>query len=235
MSTHPIWEETVELPIGLPAGDGDDDGDPAEHRVATVRKMTGNEEALLADPKLRGNGAKLITVLLSNCVTSLNGHSPVEARHVRSLYSADRNFLLLQLRRLTFGDELECNYRCPRCANTVRVIEDLSTIEVRAAEDASEEIAVTLRDGYRDSNGESHFEMVFGLPTGEDEEAASNRKDHNASRQRDALLARCLRRAGSIEQRKLQAAGIRILADLATGDRRLIQKELDEKAPRAQR
>ena len=38
----------------LPVGHLDEDG--RLHRVATLRKMTGHEEALLADRKLRANG-----------------------------------------------------------------------------------------------------------------------------------------------------------------------------------
>ena len=96
---------------------------------------------------------------------------------------------------------------------------------------AGAEVRVTLKDGYRDPDGNWQYELVFGLPTGEDEEAAAGRKDNNPSRQRDALLARCLRRVGTLEQRRIQAMGVRILADLSLGDRRLIQKALDEAAP----
>lgn len=222
------WEQTVELPVGLPV----EGGPPAEHRAATLRKMTGNEEALLADPRLRANGARLISALLSSCVTSLDGCRPVEQKHTRSLFSADRNFLLLELRRLTFGDELECSYRCPRCGSATQVVEDLREIEVRALDGGVPgEVTVTLQDGYQESGGELHFELTFALPTGEDEEAAAGRKDHNPSRQRDALLARCLRRVGAMDPRKVQASGVRILADLSMADRRRIQKALDEGAP----
>lgn len=226
---RPNWEHEVELPVGVPS---DGDAPSGQHRTATLRKMTGHEEALLADPRLRSNGAKLVTALLSSCLTSLNGFKPVESRLTRSLYSADRNFLLLELRKLTFGAEIECSYRCPRCGANVRVLEDLEQIEVRAGgEGEGGEITVELTDGYRDSNGDCHQRIVFALPTGEDEEAASGRKDNNASRQRDALLSRCLRKVGTMDTRKVEAAGLRILSELSMADRRLIQRALDEKAP----
>lgn len=222
------WEHSVELPVGLSI----DGGDPGDHRAATLRKMTGNEEALLADPKLRANGGKLITALLSSCLTSVNGCRSVELKHARSLSSADRNFLLLELRKLTFGDELECHYRCPRCGVAMQVIENLNDIEVRRSQpDDPGEVTIEIEDGYRDSTGECHRQLVFGLPTGEDEEAAAGRKDSNAARHRDALLARCLRRVGNMDPRKVQAAGVRILADLSMADRRRIQRVLDDHAP----
>jgi hypothetical protein len=195
--------------------------------------MTGNEEALLADPKLRGNGGKLITALLAACVTDLDEVEKITPAVIRRLSSADRNYLLLELRRLTFGDEMEAHYRCPRCQGVTAVLEDLAALEVRRVDDGetSMEISVTLEDGYRDPDGHWQHELVFTLPTGEDEEAAGSRRDGNPARQRDALLARCLKQVGDLETRRIHAMGIRILAELSMADRRLIQRALDEAAP----
>ena len=216
------------LPVGIAV---EEDGETAIHREVTLRKMTGNEEALLADAKLRSNGGKLITALLASCVTSLNGGGKSDPARIRSMYSADRNYLLLELRRLTFGDEMEAHYRCPRCQAVTVVLEDLSSIEIRRLEEKAEEVHVTLDDGYQSSEGQWHREFTFGLPTGEDEEVSAGRRDANVSRQRDALLARCLKRVDGMETRRVQASGVRILADLSMSDRRKIQKALDENAP----
>ena len=223
----PSWQRDVSLPVGF-----FDEEIGEIVRAATLRKMTGNEEALLADPRLRANGGKLITALLASCVTAL-GEKPGGNGRVRALSSADRNFLLLELRRLTFGDEMEAHYRCPHCQGTTLVVEDLSTIEVRRSEDDEEapEIRVNLGDGYQDPDGNWQTEMVFALPTGADEEAAGTRRDANPARQRDALLARCLKQVGDLEPRRIRAIGTKILASLSMSDRRRIQKGLDDAAP----
>jgi hypothetical protein len=222
------WQETVVLPVGYV-----EEGNGRVYREATLRKMTGNEEALLADPKLRSNGGKLITALLGSCVTALEEVEKINPADIRRLFSADRNYLLLELRRLTFGDEMEAHYRCPRCQGVTTAIEDLAALEVRRVDDCdtSPEIPVILQDGYRDPDGRWHHELVFGLPTGEDEEAAGSHRDGNPARQRDALLARCLKQVGDLESRRIQAMGIRILAEISMADRRLIQKALDDAAP----
>ena len=221
------WQQAVTLPVGYLNGNGHQ-----PHRQATVRKLTGKEEALLADSRLQGNSGKLITALLSNCVNSLEGVDRVDNEVARQLCSADRNFLLLQLRRLTFGDEMEAHYRCPHCQGVSQVWEDLSTLEVHALEDGEQlEVKVTLQDGYQDPDGNWHYELVFRLPTGEDEEVAAGRRDQNPARQRDALLARCLKQVGDLEPRRIDALGVRIMSDLSMGDRRLIQKALEEAAP----
>lgn len=220
------WQETVTLPVGL-----EDEETGQAVREVRLRKLTGNEEALLVEPRLRQNGGKLITALLASCVRAAEGGEKLPAATVRRLASADRNYLLLELRRLTFGDALEARYQCPRCGGTTLVLEDLANLEVRTLDELDDEIHVELRDGFRDTTGEVHRELVFRLPTGEDEEAAAARRDGNAARQRDALLARCLRRVGDLEPRRVEALGPRILAELSMSDRRLIQQAIEDAAP----
>jgi hypothetical protein len=221
------WQQTVVLPVGL-----EDEEDGTGLTEVALRKMTGNEEAVLADPKLRSNGGKIVTALLAGCVR-VDGGRKLGAQAARRLASADRNFLLLELRRLTFGDEMEARYTCPRCQRVTSVVEDLGEVDVRRLDDgdAGAEIVVLLEDGYRDPDGSIQRELVFGLPSGEDEEVAGSLRDANPARQRDALLARCLRRVGELEPRRMRALGSAILAELSMSDRRLIQRALDESAP----
>ena len=221
------WQQTVTLPVGY-----FDESQDVFVKEATLRKMTGNEEAMLADAKLRNNGGKLISAILGNCVTGFEALKAPSVKVVRRLASADRNFLLLQLRRITFGDEMEANYHCPRCQGITPVFEDLSTIEIRENDDAdtSPEVHVKVQDGYCDLDGNWHFDFVFRLPTGEDEEAAGSRRDGNAARQQDALMARCLQKVGNLEPKRIRSMGVRIMAALSMSDRRLIQKTLDQAA-----
>lgn len=221
------WTRTVSLPVGL-----FDEARGRLLRQATLRKLTGKEEALLSEPRLRDNGGRLITALLAGCVTALE-EQRADAEVMRRLPSADRSYLLLEARRLTFGDSLEAHYRCPHCQGVTAVTEDLGALPVRRAEDgaAALEVTVPLRDGYQDASGAWQRELVFALPTGEDEEVAGGRRDPNPTRQRDVLWARCLRRVGDMDPRRVEVQGARVLADLSMADRRLVQEALDAAAP----
>jgi hypothetical protein len=220
------WQTVVTLPVGL-----EDPETGSVLRDVTLRKMTGNEEAALADPKLRRNGGKLVTALIAGCAR-VEG-KPLGADAVRRLTSADRNFLLLELRRLTFGDLMEAQYTCPRCTGTTLMMEDLAELPVRTVDDGATdgEIEVHLEDGFRDADGAVHRDFSFRLPTGEDEEAAHALRDENPSRQRDALITRCLLSVGDLEPRRMRALGVRVLSDLSMSDRRLIQRHLEEAVP----
>lgn len=227
-----IREVDVELPVGLL----DDDG--RVHRTATVRKMTGHEEAVLADRKLRANGGRLVTELLAACVRRLGDVSPVTRQVAASLTSPDRNFLLLELRKLTFGSELEASYTCPSCRATTSAVEDLDAFPVRRSEIAGgEELVVELEDGYEDRTQDAWYPTLrFRLPTGTDEERVAAAARDNPARATNGLLARCLLAVvdadgAPMPTARREALGTRLLQDLTMGDRGRIERAFRGQMP----
>lgn len=125
------WESEFELPIGYT----DDAGNT--HRTAVLRKMTGKEEAILADRRNQRNGGKLVTELLHSCLVRLGDMPKNGPGTVDGMYSADRNYLLLKLRSITFGSKLQARYTCSSCNETFEVVEDLDELPVRALREES--------------------------------------------------------------------------------------------------
>lgn len=158
-----------EMEFTLPIGYTDEEG--RVHRSAVLRKMTGKEEAILADRRNQRNGGRLVSELIHSCLVRLGDLQKNGVNTVEKMYSADRNFLLLKLRSLTFGPELQANYTCPSCGEALHVVEDLDELPVRglAAGESAEEIRVELEDGYVDKDGSVHTALTLRLPTGEDE------------------------------------------------------------------
>jgi len=225
--THGRRESEFTLPIGYT----DDDG--KLHRTVVLRKMTGKEEAILADRRYQRNGGKLVTELIHSCLVRLgdlqkNGPSTIE-----EMYSADRNFLLLKLRSITFGSELPARYTCPACNELIEIVEDLDELPVRMLGDGEspEDIVVALEDGYLDRDGQVHQSLTLRLPTGADESAVAPQIRQNASLGKNALLSRCLKSLGDLPKHRLEAIGPKILAELTLTDRRLIDKALNQGAP----
>lgn len=224
-----------EYEVRLPVGYLDPDG--RLHRTAKLRKMTGHEEALLADRKLRANGGKLVTELLNGCVRGLGEITQVNRRLISELTSPDRNFLLLELRKLTFGTELEANYTCPSCRETTVSIEDLDTFPVRLSDGTGiPGIVVELEDGYEDQAKDAWYDVLrFRLPIGSDEERVSLIAKDNAAKGTNALLARCLTSVSSdgeeMPDNRREALGTKILSDLTMGDRGRIERAFREEMP----
>jgi hypothetical protein len=203
------------------------------HRRVQLRKMTGKEEAILADRRYQRNGGKLVTELLHSCIVRLGDLDPNGRGPVTNMYSADRNFLLLKLRSITFGPELEAAYSCPSCGDTAHVTEDLDELPVKtvADGDGSAEVALELEDGYVDRDGQLHTAITLRLPTGADEEAVASQMRENPSLGKNALLSRCMRSLGDVPKPRLEALGSRIMAELTMSDRRRIDKALEDAAP----
>jgi len=221
----------MESEFTLPIGYADDDG--KFHRNVVLRKMTGKEEAILADRRNQRNGGKLVTELIHSCLVRLGDLPKNGASTVENMYSADRNFLLLKLRTITFGPELQARYTCPACNESVEMVENLDELPVRSLgeDESAEEIVVALEDGYQDKDGQVHKAMRLRLPTGADESAVAPQIRQNASLGKNALLARCLRSLGDLPKHRMEAIGPKILAELTLTDRRLIDRALNQAAP----
>ncbi len=222
---------TREVEFTLPIGYSDDSGQL--QRSVTLRKMTGKEEAILADKRNQRNGGKLVTELLHSCIVRFGDQPKNGSAMVARMYSADRNYLLIKLRSITFGQDLEAGYTCTNCNERLRVVEDLDELPVRNLGDSesAEEIMVELEDGYTDRDGQVHTALTLRLPTGEDEEAVASQMRQNVSLGKNALLARCMKTLGDVPCHRLEAIGPRILSDLTMSDRRLIDKALNQFAP----
>lgn len=220
-------EAEFTLPIGYRKGDG------AVRRSGTLRKMTGKEEAILADRSNQSNGGKLVTELIHSCITSLDSDEPLTKQDVANWYSADRNYLLIRLRSFTFGPELPASYTCSSCGEKHEVTENLDELPVKSLEDGEElvDVVVDLEDGYWDSEGNCHLQLTLTLPKGTDEAAVAPMTRKNPSLGKNALLARCVVKLGDMPRHRIEALGPRLFSDLTLTDRRLIDRALNQAAP----
>lgn len=212
---------TSELPIGY------EDRSGRLHRELCLRKMTGAEEELLYDTRL--NAGQLVSSLLAACTVRLGELDRVEAETMKRLHVADRNFALLELRRLTLGDQLTAHYACPACDRACSIVEDLSQIPIRrlAEGEAAVEVTVELEDGYEDEHGQVHHRVTLGAPRGGDEEFVAGISVRDPLRARDALLLRCIRSFGALPSSALDAYGVELLRALTLGDRKRLAQALD--------
>lgn len=86
----------------------------------TIQNMTVAEEKFL----LGSNGNKSISTILSKCV------SDGEKIDFDSLIEADRFFLLVQIRCLTYGEDYDVSLRCPNCNHSFEHTIKLSELDI---------------------------------------------------------------------------------------------------------
>lgn len=110
-----VGEEKV---YSLLAGYTDKDG--ITHNTFTLREMTGADEEYVNRSDIKSNGAKVSTALLARCVTSIGTLTrksvggPKEWEDIiKHIYVGDRDVMLLELRRLSIGEEIEVTHTCP--------------------------------------------------------------------------------------------------------------------------
>jgi hypothetical protein len=228
IESAPPHTVAVQLPVGYTDGEG------RVYRDAALRKLRGSDETLLYDGSL--TGAELVTRLLQRCVVRLGPFAPVDPALVAHLTSADRNYLLYELRRITFGDEWRAVYTCPACEAVVRRTEDLGTFMVRRLEENEklEDVVVELEEGFQDRTGATHRKVVARLPHGGDEAFVARLADTDLLQARDALLVRCIRQFGSLPRAALESYGVKILRELPLGDRQRLQRAFEQATPGVQ-
>lgn len=215
----------------LPIGYIDEDG--CIHRTAVLRKMTGRDEAIMADRRNRNSAARMLSELLASCLVRVGTVARITPQLAQALYSADRYFLMLKLREITFGPDMETTYSCPTCKESQTMLDDLSEVRVTALDGTvPEDVRVELEDGFFDRlSGETHYTAVFRYPTGLDEEKITPATRENASLGKNAMMARCLVAFGDIPKPRLEALGTGIFNELTLGDRARIDRRLNEESP----
>lgn len=143
---------------------------------AELRPLTGLEEEWLT--RHAGTpSAQTATKLLSACFVRLE-NVPVNSEIIGKLLVGDRDYLILQLRRMTLGDRFAAVFSCPECKRAMDVeflAQDIS-IEPRP----QNAVAYTWH-GERD--------IRYRLPNGADQEAVMDLSPGEAV---EELLARCV-------------------------------------------
>ena len=168
-----------------------------------LRRLSGREEDWLARHDGVSN-AEAITEMLAACMTQEDPF--LSTRQVaRQLLVGDRAYVMIQLRRLTLGDQIAAVYVCPACASKMDVSLDLA--------DAPVEFSPQLRSIYELQLAGDRI-VRFRLPTGADQESVATLPVDDAV---DALLHRCIVESGE--------------RPLNDDDRQRISDEMERVAP----
>src|SRR5215470_696954 len=152
----------TQLPDGvcfLPGGLMLDDGRRLGR--AELRPLTGREEEYVAQ-HADTPSASMTTRILSACFTRLDSE-PVNQDLVGRLLVGDRDFLMLQLRRMTLGDRFAVVFSCPACKRAMDVDFFAGDISIEPRPQNT-----TVYEWQRDDGRPA---VRFRLPNGVDQEA----------------------------------------------------------------
>ena len=104
----------------LPMGFVDSEG--TLHREGVMRLATAADEILpLKDPRVKGNEAYLIVILLSRVITRLGSVPSINTKVIEGLYSADLAYLQEFYNQINSNGRAEVQAECPRCDHDFHV------------------------------------------------------------------------------------------------------------------
>lgn len=212
----------------LPGGYVDRNG--AVHRDAFLSPLTGQEEELLAGSG-KGSIASLVTAILKRCVISIGTFGPLTDEVARDLLVADRQYLLLKLREVTFGENVQTTIFCPwpGCGQKVDISFSLKDIPIEESADKGPVYTVALspEEAVSGGLGEGYTQIAFRLPNGGDQEALSSIIVENEALALTRLLERCIQKIGPVENPENE-----LIAQISPAARMEIENQMDKVAPK---
>jgi len=116
----------TEFTFELPRGYLDKDG--IRHKEVTLREITGADQEAMLNPQLRSNPAKMLTALLARVLVRLGSldKEHIDTAVTASLVKSDRDYLLMKLKEIDSGPDLEIDVECPECSKKFKASLDMA-------------------------------------------------------------------------------------------------------------
>jgi hypothetical protein len=185
MADEPGEKPVIPLPrdgfVRLPGGLKLDSG-AIVHDVE-VRELTGAHEERLAKAKESGDMSRYMQTFLE-CGVAKVGDQDASPALLRQLLLGDRDYLLLQIRVATYGDEIEYGeWVCPHCKEQSELTLEVADIPIGKMTEEDRQFDVLLRKG-------GH--ATVRLPNGDDEAEILADPALTNSERNSILLSRCV-------------------------------------------
>ena len=156
---------------------------------AELQPLTGYEEEWLAQHR-QTPSAVVVTRLLSACVVRIDDTMPTRDL-VQQLLVGDRDYLILQLRRMMLGDQFQAVCTCPGCDAKMDISFTADDVPIERRPQT-----VVLYTLHLPVQEHAERTVRFRLPTGGDQEAVVRMDSKLAA---EALLNRCIVDDGGVE------------------------------------
>jgi phage FluMu protein Com len=139
-----------------------DGSDGPTNGVLHIRKMTGEEEELLATPNLVKKG-QAMNMIFNNCIQ--------ESYNSEDFVTQDRVYLLIFLRGISYSQDYDIEVRCPACSSKFASSVDLNGFMIDQC--PPEYSANSLKDVLPITG----FKFSYRLARGSDEQDVQNYRD----------------------------------------------------------
>lgn len=191
---------TYELPFGVKDTEGN------IHKEVELIEMNGKVDEQIAKPDIRTNTGKIINAVIGICLKRVGDLTPQKLgrakweKLIADMYMGDRDYIMLKLRQITYGNDLELDLQCPSCRDKFKYIVEIETdIENRPVLGDPDNLPFELPRGVKNKEGVLITEGKFKLPTGFDQEQMDNMLRRNPGQANTTLLTRAVKELGDIQ------------------------------------
>lgn len=200
------------------------------YREIKLHPPTGREIEILWSVQSCGSLAAAITILLTHCIDAIGDITEITPAIVRSLLVGDRDYLVLKLRQITFGNKVEATLVCPNpeCEEKIDINFDTREIPIKQGKISSRFFTTKLpkKTAFKDDGGKNQYQVEFRLPNGGDQEELASLALKNETEAVNKLFSRCIRRIG-----RLTKIDESLVQKLSIPAREKIEKTMKELAP----
>ena len=169
------------------------------HVEFEVREMTGADEEAISKPDIKSNAGKVIRTILERCCVRIGTYHQKEVKSnkwremIQELSVGDQDLILMKIREMTLGDEIESRYKCPNpnCKEDIITTIDVNELEVKPF-DGLHEIPFELPRGFKDRDGNILRKGKLRHPNGLDREVLDGIMRKNMGQANTLMLSRCI-------------------------------------------
>lgn len=197
---------------------------PGSGQTVEVRELTGADEEALA--KVQGTVYRWFALMLNLAVETIDGKS-ADSDAVGKLLVGDRDYLLLAIRKVTWGPEIELfGIECTNCGEAFDPIVHTDDIPIKTLQSPSDAaFTVDLRNGRKAS---------VRLPNGHDQAVYMDKEDLSNAVRNTLLLQRCVASITDATGMEMPIEGFpSMVRDMSLPDRMRVIREVNGRMPGA--
>lgn len=198
---------------------------PGGGQTVEVRELTGADEEALA--RVQGTFTRWASTMLELAVEKINGES-ADSNAVGRLLVGDRDYLLLAIRKVTWGSEIELsNIKCDNCDKFFDCVVNTDDIPVTKLADPSESAFTVALRNKRVAN--------VRLPNGNDQAVYLDKEDATNAQRNTLLLQRCVESItdGNGVEMPVEGFPSMVREGLSLPDRSRLLREIAKRMPGA--
>lgn len=198
---------------------------PGTGQKVEVRELTGADEEALARVQ-GGTFSRWMATMLELAIEKIDD-KPADVDAVGKLLVGDRDFLMLAIRKVTWGPEIELTgVECDNCGEAFDPIVHTDDIPIKTLQSPSEaNFTVDLRNGRTAS---------VRLPNGHDQAVYLGKDDMSNAQRNTLLLQRCVTSITDAQGMEMPVAGFpSMVRDMSLPDRTRLLRAVNDRMPGA--